>query len=466
MQDLTITSLFLISFCLSLLILGVFILRFRLLNHHRIVAQKYLLKLKKQDLPYTYFSSAVINESNRKFWHFKPQKITVLKHTATKSVELSAPLIRSAVKHQPQNQELLLLDAEICLLLNHRQDFLHLIEQIRLPRFCPQHLKARYKLLASKSNLYQTDMLSASKAASSALKNYQRLGYAYEEAECYATLAQIYRISGVFDVAFTMLKDAKKIYKKLNLFAKVAEAEAYFGLIEIGRENYSAAAEYLKSAQTICQKHNLLKTSADISNWLGLTALLADDLTIAQQEFTTALKSTQTLSTQSFAHEMLARLYLKKKDYKKALNKADDALKLYQKSHHKAGIFETLYLKAEIFYITQDYDESHRILTALIKEKTPPSAIYYPANAYTLLGAVELKNNNPDKARTLFKQAADLEHALNRLKGAAIDYNNLAELERLNGDKKAAQTYLKQALLYAEEIDDNELKSYLETKLK
>lgn len=466
MQELTITSLFLISFCLSLLILGIFILRFRLLNYQRILAQKYLLKLKKQDLPYTYFSSAVIAESKCKFWHLPPQKITVLKRAATKSVELSAPLIRNAVKHQPQNQELLLLDAEICLLLNHRQDFLHLIEQIRLPHFCPRYLKARHKLLAAKSHLYQTDMLSASEAASHALKIYQRLGFAYEEAECYATLAQIYRISGVFDVAFTMLKDAQKIYKKLKLFAKVAEAEAYFGLIEIGRENYSAAAEYLKSAKTICQKHNLLKTNADISNWLGLTALLADDLAIAYQEFTSAYKNSKASSTASFALEMLARLYLKKKDYKKALTKADDALKLYQKSHHKAGIFETFYLKAEIFYIKQDYDESRRILTALIKEKMPPSAIYYPANAYTLLGAVELKTNHLDMARTLFKQAADLEHALNRLKGAAIDYNNLAELERLNGDKKTAQTYLKQALRYAEEIGDNELKSYLKTKLK
>jgi len=463
---LTITSLFLTSFILSLLILGTFILRFKILNHHRIIAKKYLSKLQKQDLPYTYFSSAVIAESSRKFWHLPPQKITVLMRAAMKSVDLSAPLIRKAIKKAPHNTELLLLDAEISLLTNRRQDFLHLIEQIRLPYFCPRYLKARYKLLTAKSNLYQTDMLSASENASRALKIYQRLGYTYEEAECYATLAQIYRISGVFDVAFTMLRDAQKIYKKLKLFAKAAEAEAYFGLIEIGRENYSAAAEYLKNAKIICQKHGLIKTDADICNWQGLTALLAGDLTVARQEFTAALNNTQALSTASFALEMLARLYLKKKEYAKALNKADDALKLYQKNHHKAGIFETLYLKAEIFYIKQDYDESRHILTALIKEKTPPSAIYYPANAYTLLGAIELKENNFDKARTLFKQAADLEHAVNRLKGAAIDYNNLAELERLNGDNNTAQTYLKQAIRYAEETGDNELKSYLKTKLK
>lgn len=466
MQDLNITSFFLISLGLSLLILGGFILRFKLLNLRRIIAKKYLSKLQKQDLPYTYFSSAVIAESSRKFWHFPQKELTILKRTAMKSVDLSAPLIRNAVKRAPQNAELLLLDAEISLLTNHQQDFLHLMEQIRLPAFSPLHIKACYKLLAAKSNIYQTDMLSASENASRALKIYQRLGYLYEEAECYATLAQIYRISGVFDVAFTMLKDAKKIYQKLKLFAKVAEAEAYFGLIEIGRENYSAATEYLESAKAICQKHKLIKTEADICNWQGLTALLANNLTVAYQQLSFAYKNTASLYTRSFALELLARLYLKKKEYAKALSNADTALKLYQENHHKAGIFETLYLKAEIFYIKKDYEESRHILTALIKEKTPPSAIYYPANAYTLLGAVELKENNFDKARTLFKQAADLEHAQNRLKGAAIDYNNIAELERLNGDNNTAQTYLKQAVRYAEEIGDDELKSYLKSKLK
>jgi hypothetical protein len=76
------------------------------------------------------------------------------------------------------------------------------------------------------------------------------------------------------------------------------------------------------------------------------------------------------------------------------------------------------------------------------------------------------KEHNLSQARTLFKQAADLEHAQNRLKGAALDYNNLAELERLEGSETVAKTYLEQAIRYAEEIEDEELKSYLQSKLK
>jgi tetratricopeptide (TPR) repeat protein len=257
LQDLTITSLFFASFCFTLLILGTFILRFRLLNYRRIQANKYLKILSKRDLPFFYSTHAIIAESRNKFFHQPHKKETVLHRAAIKSLALSAPLIRNAVQKHPQNTTLLLLDAEVCLLLNKQTDFLHLIEQINLSAFCPAHIKAKYLLLTAKAELYQTDMLSASSHASRALKIYQRLGYAYEEAECYQTLAQIYRISGVFDVAFTMLKEAKKLYKELKLFAKTAETEAYFGLTEIGRENYKPAAEYLQSAEKICLKHYL-----------------------------------------------------------------------------------------------------------------------------------------------------------------------------------------------------------------
>ena len=466
MKDLTITSLFFASFCFTLLILGTFILRFRLLQQRRILANKYLKKLSKHDLPYFYSSTEIITESYRKFCHLSPQKETILQRAAMKSLAKNASLIRLMVQKNPQNLTLLLLDAEICLLLNKRSDFLHIIDQIILPKLCPLTLKAKYLHLSARAELYQTDMLSASTHASQALKIYQKKGYTYEEAECYLTLAQIYRISGVFDIAFTMLKEAKKIYKELKLTAKIAETEAYFGLTEIGRENYKPATEYLASAEKLCRKNNLKQTYADICNWQGLAALLTKDYPLAHTKLTQAYTHTQSLATSSFATEMLARLNLKQKKYKQALSLTDTALKLYQEQKHQAGIFETLYLKAEIYYIKKDYTTSRQILTALIKEKTPPSAIYYPANAYTLLGAVELKENNLSKARTLFKQAADLEHAQNRLKGAALDYNNLAELERLSGAEAKAQTYLTQALKYAEEIDDDELKSYLKAKLK
>lgn len=162
---------------------------------------------------------------------------------------------------------------------------------------------------------------------------------------------------------------------------------------------------------------------------------------------------------------MLARISLRRKQYSEALCRADEALALHQKSRHRPGIFENLYLKAEILYASDDYEQSAGILTALIKEKAPAFTTFYPANAYTLLGLINLRQDRLNTARTLFKQAIDLENSQNRIKGAAIDYNNLAELALREGSGEEARTYLQQALSYAEMLEDEELKNYLKAKL-
>ena len=465
MKVLTIVTLFFLEVLLPLAIAFAFVARLRFLEKYVSCKKDYLKIIRKKDLPLFYSTAEIKTEVLRKFLHLTPKKETVISRVAIKDLSLAAKYAEHAVKKEPQNIKLLLLDAEIGHIRHEQRRFHHIMEQIRLPRFMSLSLKAKYWLLSAKNELFQTDMLSASAHASKALKAYQKLDYEYEEAEAYLTLAQIYRISGVFDVAFTMLKEAEKIYKRLNLYAKISEVKAYFGLTEIGRENYKPAAEYLQNAEEICQKHKLFGTLADIKNWLGLIAYLTKKHKSAEQYFTDALKLTEHTPTKPFATEMLARIYLQNKDSDNALKLTDKALQYAQAMQHYPSIFESLYLKAEIFYFDKNYPACREILTALIKEKTPPSAIYYPANAYTLLGLVEFQENNLNLACTLFKQALDLEHSKNRLKGAAIDYNNLAELSRRQGLLPEAENYLKQALHYAEEIDDKELIKYLKSKL-
>ena len=97
---------------------------------------------------------------------------------------------------------------------------------------------------------------------------------------------------------------------------------------------------------------------------------------------------------------------------------------------------------------------------------TAASFLYYPANAYTLLGLIYLETGGLGPARTMFKNAVDMENSQNRLKGAAIDYNNLAELALREGCRDEARTCLERALKYAETLEDKELAAYLEDKLK
>lgn len=551
MQDLTLTDIFFIPLLLGGLAVLCFAARIRLLHRCRVAADASLHPLRQKDLPLFYSSYYLKQSCVRRFFRLPQTLEAGLAALAAETPAAALPEVQKALRAAPRNWRLQMLCAELCRILNRRAEFQHIVEQIRLPspasvlfrvplsapaflRFplpVPSALKADFLLLTALGELYQTDMYSASAHCSQALRLYQKNGFAWEEAECYMALAQIYRISSIFDVAFTMLREAKKIWQELGIPAKQAETEAYFGLAEIGRENYAAAEEYLAAAARICAEHSLIQTGADVKNWQGLTAYLrheddraaevfsavacskatlsatvstpshpkpntdttttpptsdtnfphpASDITIsdiavavAPDTAAPATATAQALSkphavsaeARAFAIEMLARISLRRKQYSEALCRADEALALHQKSRHRPGIFENLYLKAEILYASDDYEQSAGILTALIKEKAPAFTTFYPANAYTLLGLINLRQDRLNTARTLFKQAIDLENSQNRIKGAAIDYNNLAELALREGSGEEARTYLQQALSYAEMLEDEELKNYLKAKL-
>ena len=427
---------------------------------------KYLNIASNKDIPMFYTTSLIKQEATSKFFKLHPKLETVLSKALTKNLIQNTKLLEKAIKKHPKNYRLLLQYTKVCSLNCNQIAFDHILETIKIPFYAPKYCKAYYYYLRAQYNLHQTDMMSASKDYSKALKLYKKLHYTYEEAETYLALSQTYRISGIYDVAHTMLKEAKKIFSLLKINAKIAETTAYMGLIELGRENYTSAKEYLQEALNICQTNNLEKTSNDIKNWHGLILFLEKDYTQSKKYYSEIAKNSHSsLQTQGFAQEMLARINLKNNNLKNALTHANKAIKIYNQTNHYAGTFENLYLKAEILFEQNNYQESKEILTALIKQKTPHSTTYYPANAYTLLGLINLAENNINIASTLFKQALDLEHSQNRLKGAIVDYNNLAEISKLKGDKEEENKYLNIALDYAKNIDDKELINYLEKKL-
>jgi hypothetical protein len=466
LKDLIINRLFFIELGFIALFIAMILLRLRYIKLCKNLQNKYLNLASNKDIPIFYSSSLIKQEAIAKFFKLPFKKETALKRALVKNITTNIKLLERTIKNHPTNYRLLLLYAKVCLLNGNQTTFDHILETIKIPFYAPKYCKANYYYLRAQYNLHQTDMMSASKDFSKALKLYKKLHFSYEEAECYLALSQTYRISGIYDVAYTMLKEAKKIFSLLKIDAKTAEATAYMGLIELGRENYTPAKEYLNDALQICQNANKPKTLNDIKNWQGLIMFLEKDYKNSKKYYTEIEKSPEaSLQSKGFAEEMLARISLKNNQLKNALSYANKAIKTYQQTNHAVGIFENLYLKAEILYQKEDFKQSKDILSALIKQKTPHSTIYYPANAYTLLGLINLAENNINLATTLFKQALDLEHSQDRLKGAIVDYNNLAEISKLKGDKNEETKYLNLALNYAKDIKDQELINYLEKKL-
>ena len=467
MQDLEFSRIFFGSLGIGSIFFLYFHTRLRLWQILKINAKKSLQKIKNKERPFFYNSYYTKQTATRKFFHQSATaeaKIYIALSTSLKKGEKN---LKKAIEQSPKNWKLLLLYADICLIQNKRVEFGNALNNLHLPFLAPSALRADYLRLSALNDLYQTNMYDASKKLSKALKIYQKNSFTYEEAECYLALGQTYRISGVFDVAYTMFQEAEKLYKSMELSSKQAEAVAYQGLLEISRENYKTSEEYFTQAEKICQEHHLSQTLNDIKNWHGLALYLQAKEKEALKMFQsiTSQKSDITEEAFAFAYEMLARITLHTKQFDKALHYAEQALIRHNEKHHQAGIFENLYLKAEIYYATDNLQKSAEILTALVSNKTSNYTTFYPANAYSLLGLIEMRQNNLRMARTLFKQALDLENSKNRLKGAAIDYNNLAEICLREGDKNSAENYLRQALSYAEEIEDNELKDYLKAKL-
>ncbi len=373
--------------------------------------------------------------------------------------------LKRDVWHQEFDYKKGLIYAKILELLNMKE-LTNPIDNMKISFFTPYPLRASYYYLKGMRDIYFTDLSNASDNILKALKMFKKLGYIYECAECYMGLGLIYRICGAGDINYTMLNEALKIFEKIEVYAKVAEVKAYLGIYELQAGNINNAMEYFDEALGICKKYDFKRTASDIFNWKGVGCFQYDNFDDAEKFFLKSLACPVIKRDgKVFSYEMLARIYYKTERYDLSLKYVDMGLKIHQKNKNKQGCSELMYLKAEVFWAKGLEDKCKEILINLIKDKHSTSLLYYPSNAYTLLGLICLKNNDFEKAKNLFMQASDLENAKDRIKGMVIDYNNLAEVSSRLGDKEEARRYLDIALDKALEIGDEDLIFYLKNKL-
>ncbi len=421
------------------------------------------MKENKKNIQQTTFSDAPFFYStyyNQKKWFLYNDYY--LAHSLSKNFSKSVSQIKKLYNLQTQNYKISILYAKAKLLQNQRDYLL-----TPPPFYAHLSFKADYYYLQAQKDIYITDLQNASNKLAKALKIYKKLGFLYECALCYQSMSSIYKLCGTKDVALTLLYEAMSIYKNLKITPKIAEVTAYLGIFEIEQENYDNSIMYFNDALKICSTNKFKQTFYDINNWKALSYFLQQDYKKTLQTLNEVTDITKlSASSKAFNFEMFARTYYKTNKYKNALQYAELSLNEYKKQKNKQEIFELSYLIAEIYFYQKQYLKSKEILIDLIKQKTSHKALYYPANAYTLLGLIYQKENSPNKALNMFKQALDLENSHNRQKGAIIDYNNLAEISLKLGKKNKATQYLNSALDLAKELKDNNLVSYLEKKLK
>ena len=261
--------------------------------------------------------------------------------------------------------------------------------------------------------------------------------------------------------------EANKIFTPNFSFPqKRAEIKANLGLNELQYENYDNAILYLNEALDIAKTNNLTTTSSNIINWLALINLIQhkedNALKILKKSDKTEPCPKHTLL---FRHEMFARIYKQQNKLTSSLKHINQALDIATKLKNEREIFELNYLKAEIYFMKNNFLKSTQILNQLITQKHSPNAPYFKANAYTLLGLIAFEKNNFQRAKNLFNISLNLENSKSRTKAIAIDYNNLAEVSLKQKNIHQTLEYLNKALKNAQEINDAELISYLNQKI-
>ena len=318
-------------------------------------------------------------------------------------------------------------------------------------------VKAYYNKIAAAVYIRDADMLSASSAASFALKFFQKHDMPIEEAETYMLMGEIYRVSCVNDIAQTMLESALKIYQKFGLKLFEARALAVLGMLMVFENRFEEAEDKFEKS---LQKAELPQITAEIFNQMAL-------LQIAKKDYTKALKFAQkSLNLHekqknprgtALSMQILAHLHSYKKHPHKAFECAQKAAGIYEKQKNFSALSECYYLQSTLLYKQNKLKMSEKILRKVLQLAESHKGSFHYANAYSLLGLIYLQKNDLQRAKVLIQQSLHLEQRNDRASGMAADYANLSLIESLNGDENSAAENLQIALEYAVKTEDEDL---------
>lgn len=308
-------------------------------------------------------------------------------------------------------------------------------------------------LMQAKIALNEGDLLVSSEKAAAALKILKKNNMLYEEADCYFLLGNIYRMAGVFDSSDFMLRSSLKIFKFLGCYNKEVEVLGTLGLLMAIQKRFSEAIKYYKAAEEILENKNNSELLCYILGQQSILDLIQKNYSAAENIAIKALKHAFTGKTKAFALEVLCRIAFAKQKWKKTVQYAKDASKLYFNDRNYSSYFECEYLIAEANSNLGHVNVAETCLRKIIDQEKSHKSCFHIANAYTLLGLLLLKKNDVKGAKTVFSQSLNLELYNERNIGVAIDYTNLAIVEKKSGNIEKAKDNINIALEYAKDVD-------------
>ncbi len=330
------------------------------------------------------------------------------------------------------------------------------------------YTQARKLFLQAAIALREGDLQTASADGMRAIKLFAKQNNGFEEAETYLLLGTIYRISAVYDLAQMMLTNAADIFGKIGANHKLCEVYGNLGMLTAVQERYDEAEDYFTKAEKLISKSDDPIRHAEINNQRVLSLLATGKLTEAlallkQNQIRGQGKRVELCA--GFTKELESRIRLAQKHWHKAAIAAKLAVKHYQTAQNLPAEFEAQMLCAQAAFAQNDWNTTEQITRAIITKAEKQSSCFHIANAYSLLGLVFMKKGDFKRAKGLIKQSLNQEIRNERCSGMAIDYANLALIEKFCGNREQAQQTLQQALEYAQMLDESDLSAQIKKLL-
>lgn len=329
----------------------------------------------------------------------------------------------------------------------------------------PNYARAVKNFFMSQEMLSEGEMCEASIAASRAIALFEKEKAFYEVGRAYILMGTIYRIAAVNDVADSMFVAARKIFEKINMPEGQADALGNLGMLMIVQKRFEEAEDFFDRALNLNRESARPLAEAEIINQQSLMLTTQKQYVLARKTAEAALKLHQKLKNkqgQAFSWDIISYINKEEKKFAELLVSAETAIKLYDKKQGIAPILELLYLQASAYFELEQYEKTEKLLRKIIKKALGNCCSFHIANAYNLLGLIYLQQKDLRRAKGWFQQAVGQEEKNERLNCAAIDYANIAIIERRIGQNEQAQKTLDLAIKYAEAYEDvalqNELK--------
>ena len=343
-------------------------------------------------------------------------------------------------------------------------DFLQFIRRLNTTEIS-RLSRPYYHFLAAYAYLQEADILSASEQASLAQKQFHKLKYAHETAQCYILLGEIYRISCLNDISQTMNEAALKIYKEQKLPLNQAQTLAVLAMLMVFSGRYEEAEDKYIQALKLAPTQQM---KAYILNQYALLDIVNNNLKSAEQKAIQALNIHKTLKNSvgtAYSHQLKGQIAYNDRHYRTAQKESALAAQSYEKLHNYSALSESLYLVAQSLLKQQKYKTAEKHLRQILEINRAHPNNFHIAGAYSLLGLIYMKTDDLPRAKVLFQQSLHLEQQHNRCEGLVADYSNLACIEELSGHRDEALDNLKISLEYAQKSEDNELIQLITDKI-